>query len=158
MDLIRNGEVLAVGDDFVPDGNGLPDSEPITISAERWLAHTRELRHRGKVSVRLTGGFEVERLAGQLAGLDRVEVDFPTFTDGRGYTVARLLRERLGYRGELRAVGDVLPDQLGYLLRCGFDAFRLKPGKSADTALAALRQLPLSYQPAADAVPPRWRV
>ena len=96
-------------------------------------------------------------LAGQLAGAARVEVNFPSFTDGRGYSIARLLRERLGYRGELRAVGDVQRDQVFYLSRCGFDAFLLRDGEDAEAALAALTDFSEAYQTSVERPQPLFR-
>ena len=94
------------------------------------------------------------------AGLDdvtRVEVNFPSFTDGRGYSIARLLRERHGYGGELRAVGDVQRDQVFYLARCGFDAFQLREGEDAEAALAALGDFSEAYQASVERPQPLFR-
>jgi uncharacterized protein (DUF934 family) len=84
-------------------------------------------------------------------------VHFPTFTDGRGYSTARLLRERYGYRGELRAVGDVLRDQLFYLSRVGFDAFALRQDQDAEGALASLADFSESYQASVERPQPLFR-
>ena len=78
-----------------------------------------------------------------------IAVRFPKFTDGRGYSIARLLR-RLGWKGELRAVGDVLRDQLFYMTRCGFDAFELRADQDAQVALTAFSDFSAPYQPAID--------
>ena len=81
-----------------------------------------------------------------LEGVDRVEVNFPKFGDGRGYSIARLLRERHGYRGELRAVGQITRDLLFFLESCGFDAFELREGENPHEALAAFDDFSESYQ------------
>ena len=81
-----------------------------------------------------------------LEGFARVEVNFPKFGDGRGYSIARLLRERRAYRGELRAVGHITRDLLLFLERCGFDAFELREGEDAHEALAAFDEFSHSYQ------------
>lgn len=81
-----------------------------------------------------------------LEGVTRVEVSFPKFGDGRGYSIARLLRERHGYRGELRAVGHITRDLLFFLESCGFDAFELREGEDAREALAAFGDFSESYQ------------
>jgi uncharacterized protein (DUF934 family) len=81
-----------------------------------------------------------------LDGVARVEVNFPKFGDGRGYSTARLLRERYGYRGELRAVGHITRDLLLFLERCGFDAFELREGEDPDEALASFEEFSHSYQ------------
>ena len=98
-----------------------------------------------------------ESLAERLGGVARVEVNFPSFTDGRGYSIARLLRERFGYRGELRAVGDVQRDQLFNLARCGFDAFLLREGEDAPAALGALRDFSEAYQASIERPLPLFR-
>ena len=81
-----------------------------------------------------------------LEGATRVEVNFPKFGDGRGYSIARLLRERYGYRGELRAVGQITRDLLFFLESCGFDAFELRAGEDPQEALAAFDDFSESYQ------------
>ena len=84
-------------------------------------------------------------------------MNFPKFTDGRGYSTARLLRERYGYTGELRAIGDVLHDQLFYMARCGFDAFALKDGKDVAKAVNAFETFMTPYQAAVDQPQPLFR-
>jgi len=96
-------------------------------------------------------------VADRLGAAARVEVNFPRFNDGRGYSIARLLRERHGYTGELRAVGDVQRDQIFYLSRCGFDAFLLREGEDAEAALAALRDFSEAYQASVERPQPLFR-
>ena len=96
-------------------------------------------------------------IAARLQGAARVEVNFPRFTDGRGYSIARLLRERHGYRGELRAVGDVQRDQIFYLQRCGFDAFLLRDDLDADESIAALADFSEAYQASVERPQPLFR-
>ncbi len=86
------------------------------------------------------------RVAGELAGVARVEVNFPKFGDGRGFSIGRLLRERYGYKGELRAVGQITRDHLFFLESCGFDAFELREGEDAAEAVAAFDDFSESYQ------------
>jgi uncharacterized protein (DUF934 family) len=81
-----------------------------------------------------------------LQGVTRVEVSFPKFGDGRGFSIGRLLRERYGYRGELRAVGHITRDLLFYLESCGFDAFELRPGEDPHEALASFEDFSEAYQ------------
>ena len=81
-----------------------------------------------------------------LEAVARVEVNFPKFGDGRGYSIARLLRERYGYRGELRAVGHITRDLLFYLESCGFDAFELRAGEDPHEALASFEDFSEAYQ------------
>jgi uncharacterized protein (DUF934 family) len=82
-----------------------------------------------------------------------VELSFPKFRDGRGYSSARVLRDRLGYRGEVRAVGEVLRDQWLFMLRCGVDAFEVREGTRLEDFRAALGEQTVFYQRTADGVP-----
>jgi len=107
--------------------------------------------------LRLEPGDDPARAADRLRSAARVEVNFPSFTDGRGYSIARLLRERHGYLGELRAVGDVQRDQLFYLARCGFDAFLLRDGLDAQEALSALHDFSEAYQASVERPEPLFR-
>jgi len=107
--------------------------------------------------LRLEPGDDPAGVADRLHAVARVEVNFPKFSDGRGYSIARLLRERHGFTGQLRAVGDVQRDQLFYLSRCGFDAFLLREGEDAEGALAALRDFSEAYQASAAQPLPLFR-
>ena len=101
-------------------------------------------------AVRLESGEDARELLAMLDRLTLVVVHFPAFTDGRGYSMARILRERYGYAGEIRATGDVLCDQASLMTRCGFDAFDLAPHVSVDDWLEVLALVDVQYQPAAD--------
>ena len=96
--------------------------------------------------LRLESGDDPASVADRLARAARVEVSFPKFGDGRGYSIARLLRSRYGYRGELRAVGQVARDNLHFLERCGFDAFLLRDGEDPHEALRGFEDFSVSYQ------------
>jgi uncharacterized protein (DUF934 family) len=89
---------------------------------------------------------DLEQAAPSLARARVVAVSFPRFADGRGYSIARLLRERYGYRGELRAVGEVARDHLWLMARCGFDAFELRAGEDPEEALTAFDDFTVSYR------------
>ena len=106
-------------------------------------------------AVRIEPGDDARALLPHLERLALVEVNFPAFGDGRGYSSARILREA-GYDGELRAVGDVLVDQLAYMRRCGFDAFEPDQQLDRDDVEAAFARWPEVYQTAADARVPIW--
>ena len=108
-------------------------------------------------AVRLEPGDDARALLPRLDRIALVEVGFPSFRDGRGYSSARILREA-GYTGELRAQGDVLVDQLPFMRRCGFDSFA--PDAPIDPAVLArsLDRYEFHYQPAADAVVPVWKL
>lgn len=130
----------------------------ILVPLAQWLADPVRWRQAvGRIGVALEPADAPELLTGQLADLALITVNFPSFTDGRGYSTARLLRERLGFQGELRAIGDVFRDVLFNLARVGFDAFLLRPGESASAALPALDTFSESYQAAVDTPLPLFR-
>jgi uncharacterized protein (DUF934 family) len=109
------------------------------------------------VSVRIEAGDDVRRLAPALGRVKLVEVDFPKFRDGRGFSTARILRE-MGYTGEIKATGDVLLDLVYFMRRCGFDSFAPEvPFNDADVQ-AALTRYPYVYQHAADGAVPIWKL
>ncbi len=107
--------------------------------------------------LRLEPADDPAAFAHRLGAVSRVEVNFPSFTDGRGYSIARLLRERHGYVGELRAVGDVQRDHLFNLARCGFDTFLLRKDEDADEALAAFDDFSETYQASVEEPQPLFR-
>ena len=109
------------------------------------------------LGVRLEANDDPAEVADDIARLALIAIDFPKFTDGRGYSIARLLRERYGYRGTLRAVGDVLHDQLFYMLRCGFDSFAMKHEALIADALAAYRVFSEGYQTSVDRPVPLFK-
>ncbi len=108
-------------------------------------------------AVRLEAGEDARALLPQLGQLAMVEVSFPTFRDGRGYSAARVLREA-GYTGELRAAGDVLVDQLPLMRRCGFDSFAPQAPIDAEALQRSLDRYDYRYQAAADPVVPVWKL
>jgi uncharacterized protein (DUF934 family) len=123
----------------LPDGN-------VIVPLAFWLAADPSLRSRANVGVWLAPSDDPALLASNAKTLPLVAVDFPKFTDGRGYSIGRLLRERLGFAGELRAIGDIQRDQLYYLHQVGFDAFVVRDGKDALDALKSLRDFTDGYQ------------
>jgi uncharacterized protein (DUF934 family) len=133
---------------------------PVLIPAPVWLAQRDALLSRadaGEVAVSLAPTFRVEDIAQDVQRFALIAVEFPKFIDGRGYSTARLLRERYAYRGELRAVGNIGRDQLFYLKRVGFDAFLIPPGQDAAAALQSLNDFPEVYQGAVDQPLPLFR-
>ena len=140
-------------DDFVTLEDEASDpGGDIVVSLARFLAEEQALSERpgGRVGVRLEPADEVEALEGRLSGLTLVALAFPRFRDGRPFTSARLLRTRLGFGGEIRAVGDVLRDQAGFMARCGFNAFEPADGSSAEDWGAAIARHTHVYQRVAD--------
>lgn len=108
-------------------------------------------------AVRIEPGDDARRLVAALDRIALVEVSFPTFRDGRGYSAARILREA-GYGGELRAAGDVLVDQIPFMRRCGFDAFAPEAPVDPAALTRALERYEHHYQAAADAAVPVWKL
>jgi len=127
------------------------DGAPVLVSHALWSSARHCLLARGTpIGIRLEPQDDPASIVGDLAHFALIAVHFPKFTDGRGYSIARLLRERHGYRGPLRAVGDVLRDQLFYMLRCGFDSFALKHQDQVDDALSAFFDFSDGYQTSVD--------
>lgn len=144
------GRWVSPGEDgFVPD---FPRGSDLIVPLALWRLRRDDLVHRtGRAGVWLDAGDDVAAIAPDLDRFDVVAVHFPKFSDGRGFSTARLLRERHGYRGELRAIGDIGRDQLAFLERCGFDAFALREGVSAGDPIAAFDEVGVAYQPDARA-------
>jgi uncharacterized protein (DUF934 family) len=136
---------------------GLPDVPltgdwilPLALWTEqRAQAGNNKSERSGRNGVLLENTDDPRVLVEDFDKLALIAVSFPKFTDGRGYSIARLLR-RLGWKGELRAVGDVLRDQLFYMTRCGFDAFALRADQDPQAALTAFSDFSAPYQPAID--------
>ena len=135
----------------IADDAELPDGTPIIVSLERWRAERDALIGRGGgLGIRLAADQSADDIADDLDHLELVALDFPKFTDGRAYSTARLLRERHGFEGEVRATGQVLRDQFLFMWRCGFDAFEVASTDALEAWHKAMGELSLSYQPAAD--------
>ena len=127
------------------------EHEEPAVSIEAFLGQSNA------TAVRIEAGEDARLLIPHLDRLALVEIDFPRFRDGRGYSSARILREA-GYKGEIRASGDVLVDQMLFMRRCGFDSFAPeKPLNPADVE-AALTRWPEHYQGAADGAVPIWKL
>lgn len=124
----------------------VPASTPAIVPLALWSAQNAVLAARDDIGVWLKPSDDPDALAGDVARLPLIAVDFPKFADGRGYSTARLLREKYRYTGELRAIGDILRDQLYYLRQCGFDTFALQPGRNVAEALSAFGDFSDNYQ------------
>jgi uncharacterized protein (DUF934 family) len=158
--LIRwhDGKARVCEDPFtsVDDDQVIPPGDVI-ISLTRFQAEGETLMGQCRqVGVRLVPDEAVEVLAYDLARIPLVALAFPKFRDGRPFSAARILRERLGFTGELRAVGDVLLEQAKFMIRCGFDAFEPADGSRADQWTAAARRFRHVYQRAADGASPAF--
>ena len=129
-------QILELGEGEAPETVTLPEGDVIFPLAI-WQARKDEIVSRPTIGLLLQPADRVEDVAGELASFNLIAVNFPKFVDGRGYSTAALLRQRYGYTGELRAVGDVLHDQLFFMRRVGFDAYAFKDGKDIAYALEA---------------------
>lgn len=139
-------------------GDALPDGK-IIVSLARWKADKDSLMRRKNsgLGIWLEPDERADDIAEDIEHFQVIAVNFPVFRDGRGFSTARLLRERFGYAGELRAVGDVLRDQIFYMHRCGFDAFEVRADRDINDALKAFDEFSVKYQPAGDEKLPLWR-
>jgi uncharacterized protein (DUF934 family) len=150
MRLVKGGEIVDDRYVRVLDDAPLPEGA-VLLPAARFLADSAELAGRNApVGVLWPNSRRITELAPHLDGLALVALVFPTFRDGRAYSQARQLRERYGFRGELRATGDILQDEFGFLVRAGFDALEVKKDSDAPAFAAALKRYSVFYQPAAD--------
>jgi len=151
MPLIRQGRIEADPYQAVADGEPLPADGAILIGLARWQEERGLIETRnGPIGLRLKPSDPVEQIAGDLGRLSLVALEFPKFNDGRAYSQARLLRQRHGYGGEIRATGRVLRDQLLFMRRAGFDAFEVGPEITPEVFAKSLGSFTLAYQPAAD--------
>ncbi|MEM9739986.1 MAG: DUF934 domain-containing protein [Pseudomonadota bacterium] len=136
---------------LIKDGQEFND-DTLSHSLSEFLEKAQEiLSENTRFGVRLSPDEDPVRLSPYLDRVARIEIDFPKYTDGRGFSQAQLLRRRLGYEGELRAVGHVLRDQLLYMHRSGFDAYATSRA-DLPSFLEAMREFSSFYQPAADGV------
>lgn len=148
--------VLRLKETDTPEGVAVPSGKVI-VPLKVWQAQRAALLNRADLGVWLASDERAEELKDDLAIFAVIAVDFPRFADGRGYSIAYHLRARLGYRGELRAIGDVLRDQLFYMQRVGFDAFEPRADKDIHEALKGLSDFSVTYQASADEKLPLFR-
>ncbi len=158
MPLVKAGHVVVDPYVRVLDEDPIPDDVSVIVPGKRFLADAAELAAReAPIGVLWPNDRRVAELAPWLDRLALVALVFPKFRDGRAYSQARLLRERYGFRGELRATGDVLRDQFHFLVRAGFDAFEVKKPADAPVFAEVLARYSVYYQGGADGLPPALR-
>lgn len=151
MPLVKNRKIVEDGWIHVADGDEVPASGAVIVGAGRWIAERESLtRRNAPVGVLLRNDQDPAEVAADLDRFGVVALEFPAFRDGRAYTQARLLRERYGFRGELRATGEVLRDQAPFMRRCGIDAFETGSGADAGAFARAISEISVFYQPPAD--------
>jgi uncharacterized protein (DUF934 family) len=151
MPLVKQGRIATDVFLHVADGAELPGDGAALVSAARFLEDPEALlRRAGKLGVIWPNNRDVDDLVPYLERLAAIALVFPSFRDGRAYSQARLLRERYGYDGELRATGQVLRDQFVFMLRAGFDAFEVKKDSDAEAFAATAKRYSVFYQPTGD--------
>jgi len=148
MPLVRDGAVAADPWISVADDAAMPQEGGAIVSFARWQAEREALAGReGPIGLALANTDDVAEIGPEANRFGVIALSFPKFSDGRAYSQARLLRERYGFKGELRATGAVLPDQLVHMLRCGFDAFMPPDDRLVRYWGRVVGSLPAFYQP-----------
>ena len=154
MQIIRNERVVV--DEWIrlEREDPIPAGGNLIVPFDRWLAETDAFNNRcERVGVCVSVEDGIEELAPHIHRWPVIAIEFREFKDGRGHSLARLLRDKLEYRGELRAVGDIGRDQVFFLARCGFDAFELRPDTDPASVLPGFADFSLRYQHASDRAP-----
>lgn len=159
--IIKDNEVIDETWHLLPKDvelQSLSNSDDVIVPMHLWLEHAHALKARdGGLGIWLDADEIVEEIADDLEHFQVIALNFPVFTDGRHFSSARLLRERYGYKGEIRAIGDVLRDQLFLMRRCGFNAYAVRPDRDPYDALEGLKDFSVTYQSAADDALPLFR-
>jgi uncharacterized protein (DUF934 family) len=151
MPLVKDGKITTDAFVRVADDAAIPDDGAVLVSAARFLEHAELLSQRDSpIGVIWPNNRDVDELVPYLARLAAIALVFPNFRDGRAYSQARLLRERHGYRGELRASGQVLRDQFVFMLRAGFNAFEVRKDSDAEAFVSTAKRYSVFYQPTGD--------
>jgi uncharacterized protein (DUF934 family) len=151
MPLVKGGKITADTFVAIADDAALPEGGDVLVHAARFLGDPESfLRRAGKTGVIWPNNRDVDDLVPHLERLAVVALVFPSFRDGRAYSQARLLRERHGFAGELRATGQVLRDQFVFMLRAGFDAFEVKKDSDAEAFASTAKRYSVFYQPTGD--------
>lgn len=151
MPIIKDGVVIDDPWLVIGDHEPIPGSRPVMVSLTRWRAERDTLRGRNSlIGVRLKTEDLAEDIADDVGHLDLIAIEFPSIGDGRGYSTGRLLRERHGFTGELRAVGPLVRDVFLFLRRCGFDAVEARDEVEAAAWPDAVGAFTVAYQNAAE--------
>lgn len=147
MPLVKDGQPVENTWVTLGDGDAVPADGAIIVTLARWTAEKDALSARtAPVGVEVPGTTPAADLAADLGRLGVIAIRFPIFRDGRGFSLARDLRERHGYAGEIRAVGHTLPDQYQFLIRCGFSTVEPPDGKDPALWTAAHGAITVAYQ------------
>jgi uncharacterized protein (DUF934 family) len=151
MPLVKSGKIVSDPFVHVADDEALPAGGAVLITAKRFLEDPKLFAARvGDTGVIWPNNRDLDDLVPHLGQVEVVALVFPSFRDGRAYSQARLLRERHGYKGELRATGQVLRDQFMFMLRAGFDAFEVRKEADAEAFSNTAKRYTVFYQPTGD--------
>ncbi len=152
MPVVRGGRVVEDGWVALAVDTPVPAGGAVILPLARWQNERAALASRSApLGVRLRSSDSVAEIAADLAQFQLVVLEFPKFNDGRAFSSARLLRERYGFKGEIRAAGHLIRDQLQFLARCGFDSLDAPDGSWAEKWRIAQEEISVVFQPAADA-------
>ncbi|HEY1892246.1 MAG TPA: DUF934 domain-containing protein [Steroidobacteraceae bacterium] len=157
--ILRDGELVADDWTVIEDGRSEigASADKVIVTLARWRAEREALlAAHSAVGVLIPNTTDIEAVHPEVEGRSLIVLQFPTFTDGRALSQAVVLRKRLGFRGELRAVGDVIRDLVFWLGRCGFDSIVPRGDQNLEGCRAALDELSVAYQAAADSHTPVW--
>lgn len=149
-------EILHLSEDDTADTVAIPAGK-IIVPLKVWLLQKASLEQRSDIGVWFSSDEQAKQLGTDIQRFSVIAIDFPKFADGRGYSIAYNLRTRFGYSGELRAIGDVLRDQLFYMQRVGFNAFAVRADKNIHDALKSLSDFSEKYQTSVDEREPLFR-
>ena len=162
MPLLKGGKIIAdpwlryAPPEDAPDAppEDVPPDSPLLVDYPCWQAQGSTLASRpGQLGILLKSDQSPLLIESDSDRFSLIALEFPVFRDGRAFSYARILRERMAYRGEIRAVGNVLRDQFHFMLRCGFDAFEVAKAEDAAAWNEAVTEISLAYQTAADNTP-----
>ncbi len=157
MPLLKDGQIVSDAWVRVTDDVDISEEMAVVVSLERWLDQAETLKSRNApVAVAIRNDQSPSEIVDDLDAIDAVFLNFPAYTDGRAYSQARLLRQRYGFGGEIRATGNVLRDQYAFMQRCGFDAFEVKEGVDLAGWGRFATSMSEGYQTAADGVQAIW--
>lgn len=156
--LLRDREIATDDWQTLEAGTQLPDSGKLIVELGHWqeLGAPASTEARA-IGVQLPNTEDVEALWPSICALPLIALSFPLYSDGRAYSQARLLRDRLGFRGQLRATGEVIRDQVLEMHRCGFNEIVPRADQSLDDCVRAFKDFSLAYQGAADGQPSIFR-
>ena len=161
--MIKDGEIIANPWQIVTTAESFNElsaealQQPLIVSHALWQTHSDQLSQHSSLGLWLSNDQALEVIANDIQHFSVIAIDFPIFMDGRAFSLARLLRERYSYNGELRATGALIRDQLSYLKRCGFNSFDLDDSIDINEALKSLNDFTEFYQSACDQDQPLFR-